>query len=390
VKSGKGLSRKNNKQHDTIAARAGGFTDKGSGGVVPPMQPSTTFVRNADYDLVFPDNSYGRDNNDQVRLAENILTELEGGEGALLFASGMAAISTLISALRRGQTLLLQSGIYWGSTAHIRSLCEHREINLIEADSSKLEAFTDIIREQKPDLVFVETPSNPWIRVCDVLAISQAVKSAGSCLAVDSTAATPVLMQPLSLGADIVVHSATKAINGHSDVLAGVLACSDPASSFWQHAVKERHGGGAILSAQSAWMLIRGMRTLPLRVERMCSNAMELADFLNGHDQVSEVWYPGLQTHPGHDIAKRQMPGGFGYLMSFLVAGGRKEALYFCRHLEGIHRATSLGGTESLVEHRHTIEGELTGCPENLIRLSVGIENIEDLKAELADALAKI
>ncbi|MEM9278189.1 MAG: PLP-dependent transferase [Pseudomonadota bacterium] len=383
------MSKSNSQKPETIAARLSGFTDAGSGGVVPPMQPSTTFVRDEDYNLVYPENSYGRDNNDQVRLAEKIICQLEGGEDSLLFGSGMAAISVLFSSLKRGEKLIVQSGIYWGTTAHIRSFCEHREITLIEADASDTDALTQLVSREEPAMVFVETPSNPWIKVCDVAALAVATKQASSFLAVDATAATPVLMQPLAMGADVVVHSATKAINGHSDVLAGVLTCSDTSSRVWQHVTRERHGAGAILSAQAAWLLIRGMRTLPLRMARMCENALEIARFLDGHEKVSEVWYPGLETHNGHSLAKRQMHGGFGYLMSFLVRGGKEEALAFCRHLHGIHRATSLGGTESLVEHRHTIEGDLTGCPENLIRLSVGIENLEDLKSELDDALSK-
>ncbi|MEM7215007.1 MAG: PLP-dependent transferase [Pseudomonadota bacterium] len=384
------MSRSNTKKPETIAARLSGFVDTGSGGVVPPMQPSTTFVRNEDYDLVFPENSYGRDDNDQVRLAEKVICALEGGESSLLFASGMAAISTLLSGLKRDETLLLQSGIYWGTTAHVREFCAHREINLIEADSSDLGRFSMLIEREKPAITFVETPSNPWIRICNVRAISKMAKKTGSVLVVDATAATPILMQPLALGADIVMHSATKAINGHSDVLAGVLTCSDPENRFWKHAVHERHGAGAILSAQSAWLLIRGMRTLPLRIERMCKNALEVARFLSTHEKIEDVWYPGLEDHPGHALAKEQMSGGFGYLMSFLVKGYREQALNFCRHLDGIHRATSLGGTESLVEHRHTIEGDLTGCPENLIRLSVGIEDVDDITAELDGALARI
>ncbi len=221
-------------------------------------------------------------------------------------------------------------------------------------------------------------------------AVSVAAKSVGACLVVDATAASPILMQPLSLGADIVMHSATKVLNGHSDVLAGVLTCADLDHPVWKHAVRERHGAGAILSAQSAWMLIRGMRTLSIRVERMCSNALAIAQHLDEHERISEVWYPGLVSHVGHEVAKSEMFGGYGYLMSFLVSGGKDGALKFCRHLAGIHRATSLGGTESLVEHRHTIEGDLTGCPENLIRLSVGIENPDDLISELDFALAKI
>lgn len=380
----------NRKHPETIAARADGFSDESSGGVVPPLQPSTTFLRDEAYELVVPENSYGRDDNDQVRLAEQILCALDDGDDSLLFASGMAAISALVEPLRRGQTLILQNGCYWGTTAYLRKICAHRELILIEADSLDAETFGELIIANKPELVFVETPSNPWIRTCNVNAISQACKRAGSLLIVDATAATPVLMQPLSLGADVVMHSATKAINGHSDVLAGVLTCKNRTSQYWNDILAHRAGAGAIISAHDAWMLIRGMRTLPLRIERMCENALKVAQFLNDHPKVDEVWYPGLVGHQDHDLAKAQMNGGFGYLLSFLINGNRQDALTFCRHLEGIHRATSLGGTESLVEHRHTIEGDLTGCPENLIRLSVGIENEKDLTNELDQALNAI
>ncbi len=383
-------SRKNSRHKATLAARAAGFVDGESAGIVPPIQQSTTFVRDENYDLVNSENSYGRDHNDQVRLAERILCEMEGGEDCLLFASGMAAIAAVLSTLRRDDCLLLQSGCYWGSTAFIRDFCEMREIQLVEADSALTDEFIAKIAALKPKLVFIETPSNPWIKICDVAAISKAAKSAGAEVIVDATAATPVLMQPLALGADLVMHSATKAINGHTDVLAGSLACADTASETWKAIERHRHGAGAILSPNSAWLLIRGMRTLPLRMERMCENALAIAEHLEGHGKVEAVWYPGLASHEGHALASEQMSGGYGYLMSFLVNGGRDQALDFCRHLEGIHRATSLGGVESLVEHRHTIEGDLTGCPENLIRLSVGIEHKEDLINELDEALSKV
>jgi len=374
----------------TIAARAGGFIDHSSGGVVPPIQASTTFIRDENYDPVCVNNTYGRDHNDQVRLAEDILAGLEGASDSLLFASGMAAISTLFSSLLSGQKLVVQSGIYWGTTAWVREFCKRRDITLVEADSSVTATFTRLVEDEKPAMVFIEVPSNPWILTSDIKAISKACNSVNATLAVDATAATPILMKPIAFGADIVVHSATKAINGHSDVVAGVLSCGDQSSDLWSFIRRERHGAGAILSAQSAWMLIRGMRTLPLRMERMCENAMAIAQLLQSHEKTDAVWYPGLDDHKGHELAKRQMQGGYGYLLSFLIKGGKDEALRFCRHLEGIHRATSLGGVESLVEHRHTIEGAMTGCPENLIRLAVGIEDINDLKQEITSALAKI
>lgn len=384
------MSGKHKKDKATIAARAGGYIDAGSGGVTPPLQQSTTFVRDKDYKPLVGDNVYGRDQNDQVYLAEDVLAQLEGAQDTLLFASGMAAISTLFASLKRGQKLVVQSGIYWGTTAWVREFCNHREIILIEADSTKTETFADLIKSEKPNMVFIEVPSNPWILNSDIVAITNVTKSMGVILAVDATAATPILMQPLALGADIVMHSATKAINGHSDVIAGVLSCADASSDLWAFVKRERHGAGAILSPHSAWMLIRGMRTLPLRMERMCANAIAIAQFLEGHEKVEAVWYPGLEQHQGHAIAKTQMPKGYGYLMSFLIRGAREEALSFCRHLEGIHRATSLGGVESLVEHRHTIEGDMTDCPENLIRLSVGIEDVADLINEINLALSQL
>jgi cystathionine gamma-synthase len=378
---------KSDKSLATHAARAGGYIDESSGGVVPPLQGSTTFIRDSDYEPLVGSNVYGRDQNDQVRLAETILAKMEGAEGSLLFASGMAALSTLFSSLKAGDKLLIQSGIYWGTTAWVRRFCDHRNIELLEEDSTNTVHVANVIAQEKPDMVFIEVPSNPWLLTSDINHIADATHAIGSFLVVDATAATPVLMQPLSLGADMVMHSATKAINGHSDVIAGVLSCANASTKTWEYVKKERHGAGAILSPHSAWMLIRGMRTLPLRIERMCANAMAISQYLEGHEKIEAVWYPGLEHHQGHTLSNLQMSGGHGYLLSFLITGGFDEARRFCKHLIGIHKATSLGGVESLVEHRYTIEGEMTGCPENLIRLSVGIEDVGDLIDELNEAL---
>lgn len=207
-------------------------------------------------------------------------------------------------------------------------------------------------------------------------------------LVVDATAATPILTRALDHGADIVMHSATKAINGHSDVLAGVLSTRDDVSATWRAICDDRKMAGAILGPFEAWLLTRAMRTLPLRIERMSQNAQALAEFLLAHPGVDDVFYPGLPHHKGHDIAQRQMTGGFGSLLSVLVSGGREEALSIVGKLQLFLRATSLGGVESLVEHRHTIEPD-TGIPENLIRVSVGIEHIDDLVADWDQALAR-
>tara|TARA_R110002020_G_scaffold59673_14_gene162564 strand:+ start:4732 stop:5877 length:1146 start_codon:yes stop_codon:yes gene_type:complete len=376
----------NDLKPSTIAAQAGGAIDTTSGGVVPPMQPSTTFVRDEDYALVNPDNIYLRDNSDIVRIAENVLARLENAEEALLFPSGMAAIAALFRTLPNGATIVMQSGIYWGTTKWLRDFSARRQIALHEVDAADPAALEQACADHTPDLVFIETPSNPWLKTVDIAHAAKCAHQAGGLLAVDSTAATPILQQPLELGADIVMHSATKAINGHSDVLAGVLATSAPAAKIWTDIKADRHDAGAVIGPFEAWLLLRGMRTLPLRMERMCRSTLEIADYLSKHPKVAEVYYPGLSSHPGHDIATRQMQRGFGCLFSFLVKGGAAEALAVVGKLKLFHRATSLGGVESLVEHRHTIEPH-TGIPESLIRVSVGIEDAGDLMSDLAQAL---
>jgi len=264
-----------------------------------------------------------------------------------------------------------------------REFCARRNIDLIEVDCSDLAALREAA--QPANILWIETPSNPYLKTSDIEACAAIASEIGARLVVDSTASTPILTQPLNHGADIVMHSATKGINGHSDVLAGFLACRDASSEIWQAIATDRHDAGAVIGAFEAWLLIRGMRTLPLRVERMCENAQALAEFLFGHSEVDTVLYPGLPSDAGHGIARRQMKGGFGSLLSIRIKGGREAALSAIGKLQLFKRATSLGGVESLVEHRHTIEDTV---PEDLLRLSVGIEKIDDLIADLDQALS--
>ena len=369
----------------TIAAHAGGAVDPASGGVVPSIQPATTYLRGPDYQPLRPDNIYLRDQSDTVRMAEGLLAKLEGAAETLLFPSGMAAIAAVFRTVLAGQTVVVQSGIYWGTTAWVRDFCARRDVILHEVDASDLATLEAICTQASPGLVFVETPSNPWLKTVDVARAAKIAHGAGAKLVVDATAATPILMQPLALGADVVMHSATKAINGHSDVLAGVLSVAE-GSDMWDAIKVDRHDAGAVIGPFEAWLLIRGIRTLPLRMERMSENAQALAEHLMAHESVEDVFYPGLPHHEGHDVASAQM-SGFGSLMSVLVKGGAAEALAVVGKLEVFLRATSLGGVESLVEHRHTIEPH-TGIPENLIRVSVGIEDIGDLVADWDQALA--
>tara|TARA_R110000824_G_scaffold186213_5_gene367457 strand:- start:43 stop:945 length:903 start_codon:yes stop_codon:yes gene_type:complete len=297
----------------------------------------------------------------------------------------MAALAAAFRTVPNGGRVLVQSQIYWGTTKWIRDFCTRRDIEVREVEASDTVAFTQTCASFKPTLALIETPSNPWLRVVDIQAAADGVHAVGGLLVVDSTAATPVLQQPLRHGADIVMHSATKGINGHSDVLAGVLATNNVTGRVWEDIKIDRHDAGAVIGPFEAWLLVRGMRTLPLRVREMSSNAAKLAAFLQDHPKIETVLYPGLPSHNGYELAQTQMTGGFGSLLSCVVKGGAEAALTVISKLTVFHRATSLGGVESLVEHRHTIEPH-TGIPEGLLRLSVGIESIDDLRNDLVQA----
>ncbi|MCZ4257184.1 PLP-dependent transferase [Sulfitobacter sp. PR48] len=372
----------------TLAAQAAGATDEQTGGVVPAVHMATTFARDESYAQLVPGNTYLRSHNENVRVAERLLTRLEGAADTLLFPSGMAAVAAVFRTVPNGASVLVQSQIYWGTTAWIRGFCARRGITLHEVEAADSDAFAAACAAHRPAIAWVETPSNPWLRIVDIAAAADAAHAVGARLVVDSTAASPVLSQPLSFGADIVMHSATKGINGHSDVLSGALCVADADSAIWQMIREDRDTAGAVMAPMEAWLLTRGMRTLPLRMREMSRNAMALAEFLSDHPQVEEVMYPGLPGHKGHALAARQMRGGFGGLLSFVVKGGAEAALRAAGRLQLFHRATSLGGVESLVEHRHTIEPH-TGIPEGLLRLSVGIEDAGDLRDDLAQALGQ-
>ncbi|MBO9409117.1 aminotransferase class I/II-fold pyridoxal phosphate-dependent enzyme [Shimia sp. R9_1] len=374
-------------QPETVLAQAGGALDMQSGGVVPPIQPATTYARDENYNLLNENNLYSRPHNDVVRQAEAVLAQLEGGAEALLFPSGMAAIAALFRTVPTGGRVVVQSGIYWGTTKWIREFCGRRQVAITEVDASDSAALQAACAAGPAHLVWIETPSNPWLKVVDIAAAKQAADSCGALLAVDSTAASPLLSKPLTLGADIVMHSTTKVINGHSDVLGGVLV-SKAATPVWEEIANDRASAGAVLGPFEAWLLLRGMRTLSVRVERMVENALKVARFLEDHPKVEAVLFPGLESHPQYELAQKQMPGGAGFLMSFLVKGDKETALGVAGKLKLFHRATSLGGVESLVEHRHTIESH-TGIPETLLRISVGVESAEDLIGDLGQALGQ-
>jgi cystathionine gamma-synthase len=371
----------------TLAAQALGTIDAATRGVVPPIHIATTYIRDEDnaYSSGFV---YGRPDNQTVREAEALLAALEGAEGgAMLFGSGMAAATAVFQALDPGDHVVAPEVMYWALRAWLRTEAARWGLRIDFADMSDLAAVKAAIRPGATKLVWIETPANPLWSVTDIAAAAELAHAAGARLAVDSTCASPVFTRPLALGADIVMHAATKILNGHSDVVAGAL-CAARDDAFWQRIVTIRKGQGAILGPFEAFLLIRGMRTLHLRAERQAGTAMDLAQRLSAHRHVSDVLFPGLPGHPGHEVAKRQMQGGFGFMLSARVAGGEAAAIATAAKVGLWKRATSLGGVESLIEHRASIEGAGSPCPPDLLRLSCGIEDADDLFADLDAALA--
>ncbi len=372
----------------TRAAHGGGAVDPITGGIVPGLQPSTTYARTADYALIGPAD-YTRDGNPGYPPVERLLAQLEGGAEAMLYASGMAAATAVFRALcRRGDHVVAPLAQYWGLRNWLRRFGQELgvDVELVDcAAPAGTEALVRAIRPGKTRVVWIETPANPTWDVVDIAAAAAAAHAAGAILAVDSTAATPVFSRPIELGADLVMHSATKYLNGHSDVLAGALVTAK-LDDDWAALHAHRRSEGAVPGAFEAWLLLRGMRTLYARVERQAATAAALAARLEARADV-RVLYPGLASHPGHAIAARQMHGGFGAMMSVRVAAGRRAALEVCARLEVFTRATSLGGVESLVEHRYSVEGADTPTPDDLLRLSIGLEHPDDLWRDLAGAL---
>lgn len=373
---------------DAWLVHGGGGPDPVTGAVVPSIPMATTFARGDDYALTSEEHGYVRDDDDAVRRVEAVIAGLEGAAATRAFGSGMAAITAVARSVRPGGTLLLQSSIYWGATAALRRLLDHHGVQLVEVDCTELAVARAAIAEHTPDLVLVEALSNPMLGVVDVTALADAVHDVGGVLAVDATVPTPLSLRPLELGADLSIHSATKSLNGHSDVLAGVVSTFDADSEVWRFITAERKQAGAVLSPLSAWLLLRGMRTLPLRHDRACASAQTLAEHLDAHPNVVQVLYPGLLGHPGHEDAWRQCDRGFGSLLSVRVAGGSAAAVRVATALQLCVPATSLGGVETLVEHRHTVEAGVTDVPDDLLRVSVGIEPSRDLVDDWDQALA--
>jgi cystathionine gamma-synthase len=372
---------------ETLAAQAGGTIDEATGAIVPPIHLASTYLRD-------PDNqyrrgySYGRPDNATVRQVETVLAGLEAGAAALVLSSGMTAATTAMLALERPAHVVAPKVMYWGLRKWLLDDAPGLGLETTFVDADDPAAIGAAIRPGQTRLVWIETPANPLWTITDIAEAARLAHAAGALLGIDSTVPTPVLTRPLALGADVVMHSGTKYLGGHSDLVAGALVFARR-DAYFERAARLRASLGGILGPFEAALLLRGMRTLFVRVRHQCASAMAIARHFARHPRITVVLYPGLEAHPGHAIAARQMQGGFGGMLSVRVAGGEASAIAAGAGVKVWKRATSLGGVESLIEHRASVEGPSSPCPPDLLRLSVGLECVDDLIGDLEQALAQ-
>jgi len=371
---------------DTLAVHASGGPDPATGGLAPSIHPSTTFLHAPDGEPLHG-RLYAREGNPTEERLEGALAALDGGASALFLASGSAAAAALLQALPERTIVAFHRDLYhgvlgiardllpaWGKTPLFANLADPDEVAIALAQGARV--------------LWVETPTNPLLEIVDLRALGRAARAAGALVVVDGTFATPALQQPLELGADVVLHSATKYLGGHSDVLGGALVFADrpEPAALAARARLLRHRLGPVASPFASWLVLRGIRSLGCRMERHAESALTIARALDGHDALVRTIYPGLPSHPGYDVARRQMRG-FGGMIALRVAGGRERAVAVAGRLRLFTNATSLGGVESLVEHRASVEGTGSATPEDLLRISVGLEHPDDLVEDLLQAL---
>jgi cystathionine gamma-synthase len=369
---------------ESLTAQGLGWVDASTQAINPPIHMSSTFLRTPGYGS---ERAYIRDQNPAFEQAEALLARLEGGAAAAISASGMAAATSVFMALKPGDHVVAPAMMYWSLRHWLTSYAREWGLDVTLVDMTDLEALKAAMRPGRTQLVWIETPGNPLWSVTDIAAAAKIAHESGARLAVDSTVATPVFTQPLKLGADIVMHSATKYLNGHSDLCAGALVTRET-DAFWERILQVRYQLGSIIGSVEAWLLLRGMRSLFPRVRQQAANALVLAERLARHPAIAEVLYPGLAGFPGHEIARRQMEGGFGGMLSIRVKAGTEAAKATAARVGLWQRATSLGGTESLIEHRASVEGPGSPVPGDLLRLSVGLEDAGDLYDDLDRALS--
>ena len=371
---------------ETLAVHAGREPDPATGALREPIHLATTFERGADGS--YPHGYfYSRSGNPNRTALERAVAALEGGHEAVAFASGSAATLAVFTLAAAGGRVVCSSDCYHGTAKQLREILPRWGATADFVDTTDLDAVRRAL-EPGATLLWVETPSNPLLRVSDLAALAEIAHARGTLLGCDNTFASPVLQQPFTFGADLVMHSTTKYLGGHSDVLGGIVVVR--AASAELEGLRHFQGaGGGVPSPFDCWLLLRSLPTLPLRVRQQSANALAVARFLEADRRVAVVNYPGLERHPGHALAARQMRDGYGAVVSFQVPGGATEALAVAGRAQLFTRATSLGGVESLIEHRASMEGPLSQTPPNLIRMSVGLENVSDLVADLDQALGR-
>jgi cystathionine gamma-synthase len=371
-----------NWRFETLAVHAGHGVDPATGAVTQPIHPSTTFERDADggYARGY---TYARNDNPNRHGLEAALAALEGGACAAAFASGLGAVTAIVQGLRPGDHVVAPNDIYHGTANVLTQLFAKWQVGTTFVDMTDLDAVSRAMRPSTR-LVWIETPSNPLLRCVDIAAVADIAHRAGARAVADNTFASPALQRPLALGCDMAMHATTKYLGGRSDVQGGAVVARVDDDAF--AALRTAQAlGGAVPSPFDCWLVMRSLPTLPQRMQAHCANAMRVARFLAGHAEVSAVHYPGLEDSAFHALAKRQM-SGFGGMLSFEVRGGKEAAMMLAARLEVFTRATSLGGVESLIEHRASIEGPATRAPQGLLRASIGLEHPDDLIEDLGRA----
>ena len=371
----------------SLAAQAMGWIDPVTRAVVPPIHMASTYLRDEDNGYS-SGRIYARADNPTFDQAETTLAALEGGAKGLILSSGMSAATACFLALAPGDHVVVPKVMYWSLRNWLATFATGWGLKVEFVDADRTDAIAAAVKPGLTKMIWLETPANPTWALSDIAAAAGIAHKAGALLAVDSTVATPVLTRPIEHGADIVMHSATKYLNGHSDIIAGALVGARD-DEHWKKLRAIRAQLGTILGQTEAWLLMRGMRTLYPRVAWACRSAQSLAEKFAAHPMVAEVLYPGLPSFAGHAVAKKQMTGGFGGMLSVRVKGGERAAVATAARVELWKRATSLGGVESLIEHRASIEGPGTPCPPDLLRLSVGVEESADLFDDLDQALKR-
>jgi len=369
---------------DTLCAQADHHSDAISGDVVPALHIATTFARNEAGELP-AGLRYSRYGNPTVLQAEAILAKLDGAREARLFGSGLAAAAAAIGTPRKGEHIIAPRIMYHGAQDLIRKIAAEHGAETTFFDQSDPRALARALRRETA-IVWIESPINPTWDIIDIAAAADAAHGVGARLFLDASVTPAVTTRALDLGVDIVFQSASKYLNGHSDVLAGCLT-TNTVDERWADIIKHRNLTGGVLGAMEAWLLIRGLRTLPLRYRAASANALAIARHFENHELVERVLYPGLESHPGHEIAKKQMTDGFSGMLSLLIRGNADFARAVTRNLRVFLGAASLGGVESLVEHRASVEGPNSVVPGNLVRFSVGIESVHDLIGDIEQAL---